>query len=90
MPEKAHGIIALLLAPIDGKHFDYHGFIIAYDKVADTLKCNEIECVEMDKMNCTAPNIIYKNWFKRTDWQRLPKPRNISMKFFHPEYLMGW
>ena len=24
------------------------------------------------------------------DWQRLPKPRNISMKFFHPEYLMGW
>ena len=32
---KAHDIIALLLAPTDGQHFDYDGFIIVYDKVVD-------------------------------------------------------
>ena len=64
---KAHDIIALPLAPIDGHHFDYNSFIKAYDLVADNLKRNKIACVMMDKMKYTTFTTVYENWFKRTD-----------------------
>ena len=86
---KAHDIISPLLAPIDGQYFYYDNFIKAYDLVADDSKSNKIECLRMDKMNYTAFTTVYEKWFKRMNWQRLPKPRNISMDFFHPEYFIG-
>lgn len=65
---KAHDIIALFLAPIDLLHFDYYKFIIKYEKEANGFKEKKKECVFMDKMNYTAFNIVYDNWFEAKDW----------------------
>ena len=49
----------------------------------------EKESVFMDKMNYTAFNIIYDNWFKIMNWQKLLIQREIAGKCFAMECLLG-
>ena len=54
------------------------------------MKNNETVCVTMDKMNYTTFNNIYSNWFQRKDSQKLPRTREIKIKFFHSKFFLGF
>ena len=81
---KTHDIIAVLLAPIDDNQVDYDQFIKSYNKEAQNLKNKKIVCVTINKMNYTAFNNLYSNWFQRNGWKNYPDPEILEWNFFVP------
>ena len=44
----------------------------------------------MYEVNYTAFITIFSNWFSGNYWKILPKHRRIEMKFFHPNFPVGF